>query len=86
MLSRLETLKRKIQSAKEISSLRNEILEEFEKIIIFVKGHLEKDVQTLGKDLEELQKSSVSDPRTLQIIGHLVTDFSELHKDLETEI
>lgn len=86
MLSRIQTLKRKIQNAQDITLLRKEIIEEFERIIVFIKSHLEKDVQNLGKDLEELQKSSVNDPKTLQIIGHLVTDFSELHKDLETEI
>jgi hypothetical protein len=61
-------------------------LKEIDRIIHFIKEELEKDVQTLEKDVQELRKTTVNDQHTLEIIGHLIMDFGELRKDLETEI
>ena len=85
-LTQLETLRNQIQNVDNLTSLRKELLKEFDKIIRFIKNQLEKDVQNLEQDVQELRKTPVEDRKTLEIIGHLVTDFSELRKDLETEI
>jgi hypothetical protein len=85
-LTQLERLKKQIQRTDNINPLKEELLIEFDRIIHFIKNQLEKDVQTLEKDVEELQKTSINDKHTQEIIGHVIMDFSELRKDLETEI
>ena len=85
-LTRIMNLKEQIQNTDNLNLLRDELLKEFDWIIHVVKELLEKDVKNLEQDVQELRKTTIGDKKTLEIIGHLVMDFSVLRQDLETEI
>lgn len=85
-LKHLDQLRNQIASTENLNSLRQELLVEFDRIIHFIQNQLEKDVQVLEKDLQELKNAPLKDEKTLEIIGHLIMDFGDLRKDLETEI
>lgn len=85
-LKHLDQLRNQIASTENLNSLRQELLVEFDRIIHFIKVQLEKDVEVLGKDLQALKNAPLKDPKALEIIGHLIMDFGDLRKDLETEI
>lgn len=85
-LSHLQSLRDRIALTADLNSLRNELIEEFERIVHFLKDQVEKDVRHLELDVLELKKTTVKSKKALEIIGHLVMDFGELRKDLETEI
>lgn len=85
-LNHLEQLRNQIASTENLNSLRQELIVEFDRVIHFIQDQLEKDVKVLEKDLQELKNTPLKDRKTLEIIGHLITDFGDLRKDLETEI
>ncbi len=85
-LAHIESLKALIFKTSDLNSLRAEILKEFDHVIHFLKDRLEKDVHHLAKEVQELQRTPLENPKIREIIGHIVMDFGELRKDLETEI
>lgn len=85
-LSHLVNLKKKLLASRDLNPMRQEITEEFDRVIHFIQDQLEKDVKNIEQDVENLSHSSAPDASTREIIGHLIMDFSELRKDLETEI
>lgn len=85
-LSRLIDLKKRLLVSGDLNPLKQEIIQEFEKIIHFIQNQIEKDVKNIERDVEDLSQTRVPDGKAQEIIGHLIMDFSELRKDLETEI
>lgn len=79
-------LRDQIKKTENLNLLRDELLKEFDWIIHVVRELLEKDVEKLERDVQELKQTPIGDKKTLEIIGHLVMDFSVLRHDLETEI
>lgn len=85
-LAHLESLKNLVIKTDDLDSLRGQIIKEFDHIIHFMRDQIQKDISHLEQDVQELRQTPLEAPKAREIVGHLVMDFGELRKDLETEI
>lgn len=85
-IDKLKLLREKMDDIEDLNALKDEIKLKLDKVIQLFDQDLGVDLQYLKKDLEELQETDLEAGHTREIVGHLVTDFSELKRHLELEL
>ena len=85
-IDKLKALRQKIDAAENLNVLKDEITAKLDKVISLFDQELGTDLQYLKKDLDELQETDLKAGHAREIVGHLVTDFSELKRHLEIEL
>ncbi|MDP8218780.1 MAG: hypothetical protein P9M03_08650 [Candidatus Theseobacter exili] len=85
-IDKLKLLREKMDTVEDLNALKEEIALKLDKVIGLFDQDLGTDLQYLKKDLEDLQETDLVAGHTREIVGHLVTDFSELKRHLELEL